>query len=206
MKSSALIVALCVCAPLPAYSISYDVAGIFEQLNPDGDHSWGGWADSVTGTYDSDTGAISLYLENLWGFYNIPIVGQVFTSPGSYSWEACLPDGSVQCTAPTPITADVAAGQWAMHGLYAWTTSPNIDTVSVWDVTPGANGIIYLAAVDGDGNGVPGVGEVDGPFPGFSIALDLTLTPTAVPLPAAAWFLASGLLGLIGVIRRSKAA
>jgi len=152
-----------------------------------------------------------MYMDDLWGFYNIPIIGEVITTPGTYFWEACLPDGSINCTAPSPITADIGAGQWGMHGLYEWTTTSNIDLVNVWDVSVGPGGVISLSVIDSDGDGVLGVAEVDGAFidslgDGFSIALDLTLTPTAVPIPPALWLFGSGLLGLIGMARRKKAA
>jgi hypothetical protein len=199
-----------VCAFLISTSVQavvYDISGSFEQLAPDGSHTWGGWADGVSGTYDDETGSISIFLDDLWGFYNIPIVGEVITAPGSYSWEACLPDGSIKCTAPAPITADISTGQWGMHGLYEWTTTPNIDLVNVWDMSVDVDGVITLSVVDSDGDGVLGVAEVDGPFidnlgDGFSIVLDMTLTP--VPIPAAVWLFSTGFLGLIGVARRKK--
>lgn len=63
----------------------------------------------------------------------------------------------------------------------------------------------------GDGVGVGGNPMADGPFQGFNANFDITsltnivVTPTAVPVPAAAWLLGSGLLGLVGVARRRKA-
>lgn len=59
--------------------------------------------------------------------------------------------------------------------------------------------------------GVGGNPMADGPFQGFNANFDITsltnivVTPTAVPVPAAAWLLGSGLLGLVGVARRRKA-
>ena len=59
-----------------------------------------------------------------------------------------------------------------------------------------------FTATDPDGNGTAGTGMVDGPFKGFNATFNIR--PQVVPVPAAAWLMGSGLLGLIGVARRSK--
>ena len=59
-----------------------------------------------------------------------------------------------------------------------------------------------FASTDLDGDGVPGSSMVDGPFVGFNA--NFNLRPQVVPVPAAAWLMGSGLLGLIGVARRKK--
>jgi len=38
----------------------------------------------------------------------------------------------------------------------------------------------------------------------LGLDLRLELTPSAVPIPAAVWLFGSGLLGLVGVMRRRK--
>jgi hypothetical protein len=59
----------------------------------------------------------------------------------------------------------------------------------------------------GDGSNDPGIGGspmLAGPFENYSMNFDftsLTVTAVVVPLPAAAWLLGSGLVGLIGVAR-----
>ena len=77
------------------------------------------------------------------------------------------------------------------------------------DGTPAGNKVWMLASVDGDGDGITGIPMApSGPTAGFSanFSTDLTATPktSTVPVPAAVWLFGSGLLGLLGVVRRKK--
>ena len=54
--------------------------------------------------------------------------------------------------------------------------------------------------LDLDGDGIYDAGTMDG------TPLSLSITPSAVPVPAAVWLFGSGLVGLIGVARRRKLA
>lgn len=92
----------------------------------------------------------------------------------------------------------VGPGQVGGHILFNWGATKNIDVVNVWNVGPGG---VYTST-DVDGNGVAGLGMIDGAFPGFNANFNFT----AVPVPAAVWLFGSGLLGLVGVARRKKAA
>lgn len=92
-----------------------------------------------------------------------------------------------------------------------WSINKNIDIVSVWDVSFDRSAdlaleAIHLTSTDPDGDGILGVPMLDGPFKGFSWSYDLTITPQAVPVPPAIWLLGSGIIGLIGVGRRSTKA
>jgi hypothetical protein len=53
---------------------------------------------------------------------------------------------------------------------------------------------------------------IDGPFTGLNVNFDIgsgnslnVLNVTTVPVPAAVWLFGSGLLGLVGMVRRKKA-
>ena len=61
-------------------------------------------------------------------------------------------------------------------------------------------------------DGISGSPMIDGPFPGLSVNFDIgsgnsltVLNVTTVPVPAAVWLFGSGLIGLVGVVRRRKA-
>jgi hypothetical protein len=70
---------------------------------------------------------------------------------------------------------------------------------------PTKNKVWMLASTDGNADGVMGIPmAAGGPFAGFNANFNATLTPSAVPVPAAAWLFGSGFLGLIGVARRRR--
>ena len=71
----------------------------------------------------------------------------------------------------------------------------------LWDITLQGN-TASVVTLDGDGDGISGITITDGVFIGTSFAIDGTLT--AVPVPAAVWLFSSGLIGLIGVVRRRQ--
>ena len=54
------------------------------------------------------------------------------------------------------------------------------------------------------GSGTPGHPSLTGATNGFTYNYDLLLTPTAIPVPAAAWLFCSGLIGLVGVAKRNN--
>ena len=105
----------------------------------------------------------------------------------------------------------VGAGQVGGHILFDWGATKDIDVVNVWDVT---NGTSYVSSdffggstTNGAGScqdGIRGCGMIDGAFPGFNANFDFQVA--AIPVPAAVWLFGSGLLGLVGVARRKKAA
>lgn len=71
----------------------------------------------------------------------------------------------------------------------------------VWEILELVDGSLTVVTVDGNGDSIPGLPLSDEtPFPGFSMALNGSLT--SVPLPATVWLFGTGLIGLIGLARR----
>ncbi|MDH5710470.1 MAG: DUF5011 domain-containing protein, partial [Gammaproteobacteria bacterium] len=69
-------------------------------------------------------------------------------------------------------TFTVGVGQIGVHMLIDWGINTNLDVINVWDVTS-VGGIVNYTSTDWDGDGIPGSGMIDGPFPGFNINFDL---------------------------------
>lgn len=71
---------------------------------------------------------------------------------------------------------------------------------------PAGNKTWMLSSVDANGDGIMGIPMVaGGPFPGFNANFNADMTLVApIPIPAAAWLLGSGLLGLAGIGFRKK--
>lgn len=107
---------------------------------------------------------------------------------------------------------EVGAGQVGGHILFNWGATSDIDVINVWDVSCTATECTYtstdVTATNPVGpDGIRGLGMIDGAFPNFNANFDFTVAATSeVPVPAAVWLLGSGLLGLVGVARRRKAA
>ena len=57
-----------------------------------------------------------------------------------------------------------------------------------------------IVAIDGDGDLIKGNMLLDGPLAGYTLYLEGQLT--TIPVPAAVWLMASGLLGLFAFARR----
>jgi len=123
-----------------------------------------------------------------------------------------------------------ADGTIDVNGLMDWATTTNFQVSFTWEIVEligfsdpigGTSDLgMRVVTLDGDGDGIKGNAMVNGPFPGFSMALDgmwvgmdlyglweppQPYHPSPVPVPAAMWLFGSGLIGLVGFARRKKA-
>lgn len=178
---------------------------------------------SVTDTnFNMDLGSGFPFFGFPWTAHHIRVFGS-----GSYKFDSSctvtqIEAGTAVCGGGPGLDLTVGAGQVGAHMLFDWNVEENIDVALLWDVdgvftststgelyqgpagSPPALDTVYnLVSRDVDADGIAGAGIVDGAFEGFSANFNLRTTP--VPLPAAVWLLASGLIGLIGLARRKNA-
>ena len=96
----------------------------------------------------------------------------------------------------------VGANQIGGHILFDWGPNKNIDVVQVWDF---CNTCGAYTSTDIDGDGVHGIGMLDGPFATTNANFDFVVPVSAIPVPAAVWLFGSGLIGFLGMTARRKA-
>ena len=150
---------------------------------------------AVTGSIGDGSWSVSstnTFFGGLWTAHN----GTTF-GPGTYNFDTI--EGGI-------ITGVVVGpGQVGGHILFDWGVVPNIDVVNVWDHCTMCGSYVStdVTATNPVGpDGILGLGMIDGAFVGFNANFDFQ----AVPVPAAVWLFGSGLIGLVGVARRKRAA
>lgn len=190
------------------------LTGGFLNGNVDVSMAWDGTVFTASGDYTGPGGASNMTLSSRSPLYSQPWTAhdiQVF-APGTYTFDTTLGGGNNE----TGIqTLAVGAGQLGAHMLFDWNGSFNMDISILW----AANGVFGNTAaqqtltgtavwnavsMDGDGDGIPGIAMNTGsPLSSYMANFNLNgITP--VPLPGAVWLLGSGLLGILGAVRRRK--
>ena len=147
---------------------------------------------AITGSIGDGTWSVAstnVFFGGLWTAHS----GTTF-GPGTYSFD------TVQAGSYTNVI--VGAGQVGGHILFNWGANADIDVVNVWDVV-GSSYTSTDVLEGAGGDGILGLGMIDGAFVGSSANFDFV---APVPVPAAVWLFGSGLLGLVGVARRKKSA
>jgi len=167
----------------------------------------------LTGTFNDITGFVDYDNMTFSVASASPFFGQPWTASGGTLFTAGTytvdvnGDGSDAPPGMNLVTFTVGTGQMGGNINFAWGPSSGIDVFNVWDVTDNGDNTSTWTSTDIDSNGILGLGMVDGPFQGFSANFNFVAPNAAViPVPAAVWLLGSGLIGLVGVARRKKAA
>lgn len=173
-------------------------------------------------TYDAST-FVSQTNTNVNGFSNMNAMVTANNSRGTHATEL---NGASTAVYSDPASTFFGAVGGATPGD-SWATMTTADTTKTlvtaqnfWYLTTSstsstaqATKVAFGVDLDGDGvieadnNGAVAGGLSEfGEFSVNAAAGTLTYTnPTAVPVPAAAWLLASGLIGMVGVARRKAA-
>lgn len=174
------------------------------------------------GTWNATLSSPTAFSGKKWTAHHVNLY-----AAGSYTFYTGCASGGVSsatynpsCGTGATYNLTVANGQIGAHMLFNWSTSSDIDVVILWDMNKSWAGTGTASAFQaGGGNTVntvwngasidtnmdvdtfSGTKMIDGPFVGQSANFNVQ----GVPVPAAAWLLGSGLLGLIGVARRKAA-
>jgi hypothetical protein len=115
-------------------------------------------------------------------------------------------DGATAGSGDGNVTFTVGAGQVGGNINFAWGATTGIDVFNVWNIVDNGNGTYNWVSTDIDGDGTPGLGMIDGPFPGFAANFNFTNATAMAPVPEASTYgmMLAG-LGLVGfAVRRRK--
>lgn len=117
-------------------------------------------------------------------FFNLQWTGTtiaMFDAPGNYSWAGTGEQGSYT------YSFTLTEGQIAWGLYFSWSVSREIPVLNIMDCGSRALGDVCSSY---------SMPMQTGPFPKQSITIDGVVS--SVPVPAAIWLFASGLIGLLG--------
>jgi len=120
-------------------------------------------------------------------------------------------DPDYNVNSAVPASDGVGIGPFIINQGPAPLATTTLNTTTL--CTPGLDciGNTMTGGLNFFDDGIAGSPQIDGPFPGMQVSIDIgsgnsltVLSVSAVPVPAAVWLFSSGLLGLVGVARRKK--
>ncbi len=182
--------------------------GNFTMYDPTGaivgvDNTVSGFVDWSAGTFGVSSST---------PFFGLPWTasGGTLFGPGSYSISTADPAPGVS---GGTYNVTVGAGQMGGHIDFAWGSTTGIDVVQVWNMALNEYGSMSLISTDIDGDGIPGLRMIEGPFPGFSANFNLCMpnlagggcdyVPASIPEASTYAMMLAG-LGLVGLMTRRR--
>ena len=172
---------------------------------------------SAVGTAEANSAGLTGVWDGTYVF-NMYSPGGVFVgssgAPQQWNWD--FDAGTVSIVNTTSFYGSV----WTAHDvtvdngqllnypntmLFDWSVNANIPVVGTWDIDlfagpnfQDAHVTVFTSTITPNSPAFPGF------HPQFSGNIHQSAQPPEVPVPAAAWLMGSGLLGLVGVARRRR--
>ena len=154
---------------------------------------------------DADAGSVNMVMgsDSNFPFFGYPWNAhdiKVFCPGGPYIFDTCN-NSSIPPNKCGPLSMTVPPGHLGGHILFDWNTTADIDVAIVWNNSTGGTwqnivpaGQLYQGrngptpaldkfydwiSVDADGDGIPGIPFVDGPFIGFRANFNFSTTQSS---------------------------
>lgn len=218
--------------------------------------TWDGNCYSSTAEADAGAPNMTMASDSSFPFFGFPWSAhdiKVFCPGGPYVFDTCN-NASIPADKCGDLSMTVPAGHLGAHILFDWNVTADIDVAIVWNNSAGGtwqnvvpSGQLYQGpagptpaldefydwiSVDGDGDGIPGIKFVDGPFINFRANFNFKTTaggggevvapPTSAPSPDlgggctiaraparrslkdADWLVISGFIAAVGIRARRR--